>query len=182
VPPEPAKAHGVRNALVGAAAVVVVLIAFGLASETDEGAPTALPMPTPMPAPTPIPAAAPAPSPAALPLAATPERIDLSWRDYVLRYTGTLSWDGRSNAAQISMRIVDGNTGASLGSRDLPATMHLDAPGRVVFSAAVPIAGDSQTAGAHSHAIHLVFEMQPNGRWMFVRNCMAVNNCWEAGT
>ena len=110
-----------------------------------------------------------------------PQRIDLTWRDYVLRYTGTLRWDGQSTAAQISMRIVDDNTGAALGSRELEATMHVDAPGRVVFSTSVPLAGDSRTAGPHSHAVHLVFEMQ-NGRWMFVRNCMDPNNCWNAGT
>ena len=183
VPPAPVpapspKGHGLRNALVGAGLVVAVLVAVGLWNDGEEPAPSVLPISGPGAAP----GTTPAPAPAAIAPLAGAVHIDLTWRDDVLRYTGTLRWDGRSPDAQVSMRIVDAPTGASLGSRELAATMLIDAPGRVVFSTSVPVAGDSRTAGAHSHAVHLVFEMQPNGRWMFVRNCMAPNNCWNAGT
>ena len=178
VPPPSPKGHGLRNALVGAGLVVAVLVAVGLWQDGEEAAPSILP-PSGAGAST---GATAAPATAAIPAAAGAVHMDLTWRDDVLRYTGTLRWDGRSTFAQVSMRIVDDPTGASLGSRELAAAMHLDAPGRMVFSTSVPVGGDSRTAGAHSHAVHLVFEMQPNGRWMFVRNCMEPNSCWNAGT
>ena len=92
--------------------------------------------------------------------------IDLTWRDYVLRYTGTLRWDGRSPDAQLSMRIVDGITGASLGSREPAATMH-GRRNRAAWSSArrsswpATAAPPVRTATA---ALPL-FELQPNGRW-----------------
>ena len=35
------------------------------------------------------------------------------------------------------------------------------------------------TAGAHVHNVNLVFELQPNGNWALVRNCMGPGNCYE---
>jgi hypothetical protein len=85
-----------------------------------------------------------------------------------------------SPVAQLSVDVVDGQTRRSLGHRDVPVYVHLDAPGRNVFSAQIQVDGDSTTPGPHVHPLNLVFEQQPNGSWIFVRNCTAPGNCFEA--
>jgi hypothetical protein len=104
----------------------------------------------------------------------------LAWVDHALMYQGTLSMRAGSNVAQLSVDVVDGQTRRSLGHREVPAYVHADAPGRNVFSAQIPVDGDSTTPGPHVHPLNLVFEEQPNGNWIFVRNCTAPGNCFEA--
>jgi hypothetical protein len=104
----------------------------------------------------------------------------LAWRDYALLYQGTLSWDGRSQTAHLSVDVADGQTKRSLGHRELPVRAFPDAPGRNVFSTQVPVDGDSTTQGPHMHNVNLVFEQQTDGNWVFVRNCMAPGNCYDA--
>jgi hypothetical protein len=105
--------------------------------------------------------------------------MNVAWYDNALMYQGTLSWDGRSNAAALSVDVVDGQTKRSIGHRQVAAYGHADAPGRNVFSTQIAVPGDSKTAGAHVHNVNLVFELQPNGNWALVRNCMGPGNCYE---
>ncbi len=105
--------------------------------------------------------------------------MNVAWYDNALMYQGTLSWDGRSNAAALSVDVVDGQTKRSIGHRQVAAYGHADAPGRNVFSTQIAVPGDSMTAGAHVHNVNLVFELQPNGNWALVRNCMGPGNCYE---
>ena len=104
--------------------------------------------------------------------------MNIAWYDNALMYQGTLSWDGRSSAASLSVDVIDGQTKQSLGHRQVAAYGHVDAPGRNVFSTQIAVAGDSMTAGPHVHNVNLVFEQQPTGNWLLVRNCMAPNNCF----
>lgn len=103
----------------------------------------------------------------------------VAFYDNALMYQGTLSWDGRSPGATLSVDVADGQTKRSLGHRQLVAYGRPDAPGRNVFSTQIAVPGDSKTAGAHVHDVNLVFEQQPGGNWMLVRNCMAPNDCYE---
>lgn len=103
----------------------------------------------------------------------------LVWRDNALLYRGRLSSDGGSPGANLSVDVVDGQTNSPLGHRDVFATMQRDPQGRVIFSATIPVNGDSTTPSAHVHTVNLVFESQ-NGRWVFARNCSAPNVCFEA--
>jgi TIR domain-containing protein len=105
--------------------------------------------------------------------------MTVAWYDNALMYQGTLSWDGRSNAASLSVDVVDGQTKRSIGHRQVSAYGHADAPGRNVFSTQIAVPGDTMTPGAHVHNVNLVFEQQPNGNWALVRNCMAPGNCYE---
>ncbi len=106
-------------------------------------------------------------------------RVNLAWYDHALTYKGTLNWDGRSNTAQLSVEVFDTATRQSLGQRQVVAYGRPDAPGRNVFSTQIVVPGDSATAGTHTHNVNLVFEAQPNGNWVFVRNCAAPNDCYE---
>jgi hypothetical protein len=121
------------------------------------------------------------------PAAATPYptgagfNTGVMYYDYALVYRGTLSWDGRANAAELSVDVVDGQTNRSLGHRNVPAYGRGDGPNRNIFSAQIPVPGDSKTPGAHVHDVNLVFERQPAGNWVFVRNCMGPGNCYEVG-
>ena len=103
----------------------------------------------------------------------------VAWYDNALMYRGTLSWDGRSNAASLSVDVVDGQTKQGIGHRQVAAYGRADAPGRNVFSTQIAVPGDSKTPGAHVHNVNLVFEQQPNGNWALVRNCMGPGDCYE---
>ena len=92
---------------------------------------------------------------------------------------GHAGWDGRSNAASLSVDVVDGRAQRSLGHRQVAAYGRADAPGRNVFSSQIAVPGDSLTPGDHVHNVNLVFEAQPDGNWVLVRNCMGPNNCYE---
>lgn len=168
--PAPPKSKRMRNTWIAVGAVVLV----GLASLVSEYGPER-PLPVPLPDPTP----ALPPATLASPNKPVALNMNLVWRDYVLQYSGKLSWDGHSNTAGLSVDIVDSGTRKDLGSRQLEAYPRLDAPGRLVFATQVPVPGDSRTAGPHSHDVNLVFEMQANGNWVFVRNCMTPGNCYE---
>ena len=105
----------------------------------------------------------------------------LAWRDRSLRYTGTVTWDAREPTAQLHLSAFDGKTGGPIAQTTLSATAQLDAPGRYVFTAQLPVPGDSETPRPHGHALHLVFEMR-NGQLVLVRNCTTPNDCYEVGT
>jgi hypothetical protein len=102
----------------------------------------------------------------------------LVWRDYVLAYSGNVSWDGRSNTASIAVNVVDSYTRQPLGSRQLQATVNPNGPNQIVMSTSVAVPGDSRTAGPHSHNVNLVFQSAGDGDWTFVRNCMSPNDCY----
>ena len=74
---------------------------------------------------------------------------------------------------------LDCGTDFSFAHRQVAAYGHADAPGRNVFSTQIAVPGDTVTPGAHVHNVNLVFELQPNGNWALVRDCMAPNNCYE---
>ena len=103
---------------------------------------------------------------------------NLEWHDYVLAYSGSVSWDGRSNTAFIKAMVADSNTRRIIGARDLSASVMRTGPTQLVLSTSVAVPGDSRTPGPHSHNVNLVFETQGNGGWQFMRNCMAPNNCY----
>ena len=103
----------------------------------------------------------------------------VAFYDHALTYKGRFTWAGGSTAARLSVDVYDSRTGNSLGHREVAAYGHPDAPGRNVFAAQIPVDGDSVTPGPHSHNVNLVFEMQPNGTWAFVRNCSAPNDCYD---
>jgi hypothetical protein len=167
--PAPPKRHPVRNVLIGSAAVLGLLFVLGtLGGRDDVG--------DDEPGPAPRSLSAPAPA------AAAPLRMNLTWRDDALRYAGTLNWDGQSSVAQLSVVVNDAATGASLGSRQLEAAVQADGKSGVLFSTGVAVAGDTQTPGAHTHAVNLFFQVQPTGGWVFVRNCVAADRCWAAGS
>lgn len=105
-------------------------------------------------------------------------QMPLNWRDYALVFTGSVSWDGSSDAALVSAKVFDAQTRKPLGSHQLNASVEPNAPGQIVVSTNVDVPGDSQTPGPHSHEMHLVFAAQGNGNWTFLRNCMAPNRCW----
>jgi hypothetical protein len=152
------------------ALAVVAGVVVGVTSMVSDDEPAALPQPVSNPAF--LGDAAPGQSPG------RGIHMNLGWRDYVLAYTGNLSWDGSSNTALIAARIVDGNTGQMLGNQQLRASVSSVGSGRYVFSTRVPVPGDSQTAGPHTHDVNLIFQAQPNGGWMFVQNCMTPTNCY----
>ena len=103
---------------------------------------------------------------------------NLVWRDYVLAYSGNVSWDGTSNWAVIAASVSDGYTHQSLGNRQLRASVVPNGPGQIMLSTIVPVAGDSRTPGPHSHNVNLIFQAQADGRWMFVQNCMSPTDCY----
>jgi hypothetical protein len=106
----------------------------------------------------------------------------LSWRDHALGYAGILTWDGRSATGHLSVDVIDMATQRSLGHREVSGDVRLLVPGRSAFSTQIGVNGDSQTPGAHSHTINLVFEQQQNGMWQLVRNCGDLNvpsSCFE---
>ena len=105
--------------------------------------------------------------------------VVLAWQDHALTYKGRFTWGGGSTVAHLSIDVFDGRTGNSLGHREVAAYGHPDSQMRNVFAAQIPVDGDSVTAGPHTHSVNLVFEMQPNGNWSFVRNCSAPNDCYE---
>ena len=105
--------------------------------------------------------------------------LDLSWYDHALTYRGTLRWPVGTTVAQLSVDVTDAATHKSLGHREVTAFGRPDAPGRNVFSAQIPVNGDSTTPGPHTHSVNLVFELQANGNWAFVRNCTSPGNCFE---
>lgn len=169
-----------------AAAVVLAVVVVAWIDNLDDGGPglSLTPMSQPMSTPTPNPV----PAGALTPPAATPASsgagtsVKLAWRDDALNYSGTLNWDGRSTVAQLSAVVVDRATGQSLGAHQLAVGVRPEAPNRAVFSTQVPVPGDSQTAGPHSHSVNLVFERQADGHWAFTGNCTAPGRCWEAGS
>jgi hypothetical protein len=103
---------------------------------------------------------------------------NLVWRDYVLAYSGNVSWDGTSNWALITASVSDGYTHQSLGNRQLRASVVPNGPRQIMLSTSVPVAGDSRTPGPHSHNVNLIFQAQADGRWMFVQNCMSPTDCY----
>jgi hypothetical protein len=103
----------------------------------------------------------------------------LAWRDHALRYNARFTMSSGSTNAQLSVDVFDWQTGRSLGHRELIAHGRVDAPGRNIFSAQIPVEGDSITPGPHVHSVNLVFEMQANGNWAFVRNCTMPGDCYE---
>jgi hypothetical protein len=150
-----------------------------------EPAPSPAPAPTPTPTPTPIPAPAPSPSPAPSPAKQKPANNptagihrNLTWRDHALSYVGSVSWDGRSNFAFVSMNVFDTLSRTSLGSRQLQASVQHYGTNQLVMSTTVGVVGDSITHGPHTHSVNLVFQAQPDGGWSFVHNCMSVNDCY----
>lgn len=160
--PAAGSGSGKRKLWMVAAAIVGVLVVLASLVPEDD------PQPRPAPAPSPSGGVAQLTTP-------------LAWRDRSLRYNGTVSWDGRATVAQVMVGIADGATGRPITETTLSAGVTLDAPGRWVFSSQVPVPGDSETPHPHSHSINLVFEMR-NGRLVFVRNCAAPNDCYEAGS
>ena len=102
---------------------------------------------------------------------------NLVWHDYVLAYSGSVSWDGRSDTAFVRATVADSNTRQIIGTRELTAAVMQTGPAQIVFSTSVAVPGDSRTPGPHSHNVNLVFENQ-GGTWQFMRNCMAPNNCY----
>ena len=102
----------------------------------------------------------------------------LVWHDYVLAYSGNVSWDGSSNTAAIFASVVDSATGRPIGNRQLQAAVTPNGPGQIVMSTSVAVPGDSRTPEPHSHNVNLVFQAQGNGGWTFLRNCMAPNDCY----
>jgi hypothetical protein len=195
-PPAPvAKTTGRRNVLIAAAVGVAVIVGVWIDRQDSVGSgPPPAPIPSSIPSPTPSPVQAPTPSPMQAPTGVAPPpagtyspsgastSTNLVWRDEALRYTGTLSWDGQSTVAQLSVGVIDLATSQPLGSHQLAVSVRPEAPGRAIFSTQVPVPGDSQTAGRHSHAVNLVFERQANGQWVFARNCTGPGRCWEAGS
>jgi hypothetical protein len=159
----PAPRRGKRPYVIGGIVVLVLLVIAAMVSE---------PQPGPQPSPMPLPGVLPANGQSA------GIHQNLVWRDYVLSYSGSVSWDGRSNTAFISVNVVDGPTQQSLGSRQLQAMVSPNGPGQIVVSTSVAVPGDSRTPGPHSHNVNLVFQAQPDGNWSFVRNCMAPNDCY----
>jgi TIR domain len=153
---------------VGVAIVVIVIAAVGAAGEShDEGGPG----PTATPAPTrDTPAQA---APAAAPPAAPGLMLPLRWRDYLFAYEGRLAWDGRTSTGSVQLRAVD--TGSQqVVAQGLYTALLLPNTGnnRLVFYLRVPVQGDSQTLGQHTHDNNLVFERDAQGAWAFVRACM----------
>jgi hypothetical protein len=141
---------------------VVVLCLLGIASMLSQ----------PQPAPSPIPA------PGGMPAATTAGiHENLVWRDYVLAYSGSVSWDGSSKTASIFVNVNDGYTHQPLGNRQLQATVSPNGPNQIVMSTSVAVPGDSRTPGPHSHNVNLIFQVQGNG-WAFLRNCMSPNDCY----
>ncbi len=103
---------------------------------------------------------------------------NLTWRDYVLAYSGNVSWDGKSNTAFIKLTVADSNTRQTIGNRELTAGVNRNGPGQIVLSTSVAVPGDSRTPGPHSHNVNLVFQSQGNGSWQFLRNCMSPDDCY----
>ena len=100
--------------------------------------------------------------------------MPLQWRDYALNYKGRLQWDGKSPSARLNLRALDTGNGRLVAEGTFNPMIIMDAPGRSVLSFQVPLPnGDSRTAGAHTHAVNLVFEQQAGGASLFKRNCMA---------
>jgi hypothetical protein len=147
---------------------IVVLVLLVIASMINEPQPGPLPSPSPVAMPGTLPAH----------VASAGIHQNLVWRDYVLAYSGSVSWDGNSNTAFISVNVMDGPTRQPLGSRQVQAIVSPNGPGQIVVSTSVAVAGDSRTPGPHSHNVNLVFQAQPDGTWTFLRNCMAPNDCY----
>lgn len=163
VPPPATPASKARWLWIGG--VLGVLVIGGAASLLSEQQDKPLPLDDPAPAPAP-------PS-------QQPFRFDLLWRDNALVYRGTLSSDGRSSSAKLSVDVTDGRTNTGLGHREVVAARRSDSEGRTIFFAEIPVDGDSTTAGRHVHDVNLVFEPRGGGGWVFVRNCSAPNVCFE---
>jgi TIR domain len=106
----------------------------------------------------------------------------LRWRDYVLNYEGRLQWDGRTTVGTLAYRALDSGSGLAAAQGTITALRLPDSGQRLVFHAQIPVpAGDSRTAGAHTHAVNLIFESRGGG-WAFVGNCMALDRpdlCWR---
>lgn len=148
---------------VGAAALVIVIAAL-IESGDDPGEGGAGPE---LPAP---------------PLTAAGFDQPLRWRDYVLNYEGRLQWDGRSTVGTLTYRALDSGSGLAAAQGTITALMLPNTGARRIFHAQIPVPmGDSRTAGAHVHAVNLIFEAAGNG-WAFAGNCMALDRpdlCWR---
>ncbi|HEY4956835.1 MAG TPA: hypothetical protein VII31_03400, partial [Caldimonas sp.] len=176
-PPAPVKSKSAKTLWIGGGIAVLVLAGLASLVSEHEGA---QPMPAPQNIDPPLGGVAPPiGGGAAMPNAGAGLSVNLTWYDHALTYAGTLTWDGRSNMAQLSVNVFDTATRRSLGHRQVVAYGRPDAPGRNVFSTQIVVPGDSVTAGTHTHNVNLVFEQQPNGNWAFVRNCAAPNDCYE---
>jgi TIR domain-containing protein len=171
--PAPAPAATKKSPWFWVSLVAVIVVLAGIASLLGESSPAPAPRAEPAARGTTNP-----PDALAQP-AGGAFNMNVAWYDNALMYQGTLSWDGRSNAAALSVDVVDGQTKRSIGRRQVSAYGHVDAPGRNVFSAQIAVPGDTLTPGAHVHNVNLVFEQQPGGGWTLVRNCMSPGNCYE---
>ena len=181
VAPAPSPAAGPRSSKVLWIAIAIgVLILGGIASllsdrENNGQAPISQIDPAPMNN------AAPVQTPVQAPTmkANTSETTTLSWRDHALRYSARFTVSSGSTDAHLSVDVNDWQTGQSLGHRELIAHGRFDGPGRRIFSAEVPVDGDSITPGPHVHSVNLVFEKPANGSWALVRNCTVPGDCYE---
>ena len=170
-PPPPSPAVTKKSPWFWISLAVVIVVLAGVASLVAEMQQASAPVPAPV-------GTNPLGGGTAYPTGAG-FNMNVAWYDNALMYQGTLSWDGRSNAAALSVDVVDGQTKRNIGHRQVAAYGHADAPGRNVFSTQIAVPGDSKTPGAHVHNVNLVFELQPNGTWALVRNCMAPLDCYE---
>lgn len=178
LPIPPARAHSSKALWIGIGLGVLVL--GGIASmvsehESDRQMPIAPVNVAPLGNVTPVPAPDPAP---AMNADAGPGGM-LAWRDHALKYQGRFTMTGVASPAHLSIDVYDGKTGKNLGHREIPAYGRVNAPGQNIFAAQVEVDGDSVTPGRHSHNLNLVFELQPNGNWAFVRNCSGPNDCYD---
>jgi hypothetical protein len=157
---------------------VGVLVAAGIASVVnDREAERKVPISPVKPAPLIDTPAVPAPRPA-VPANPNPGASwSLMWRDHALRYDGIFTMRAGSTDAHLSVDVHDWRTGRSLGHHELTAHGRT-VPGQNIFSARVPVEGDSVTPSPHFHDVNLVFELQ-NGLWTFVRNCTKPGDCYE---
>ncbi len=167
-PPQPPAPASPGNrwlwAGVGAAALVIVIAALiesGGGEAGDDSAGAGLPTP---------------------PLNAAGLDQPLRWRDYVLNYEGRLQWDGRSTVGTLAYRALDSGSGLAAAQGTITALLLPNTGGRRIFHAQIPVPmGDSRTAGAHVHAVNLIFEGAGTG-WAFAGNCMALDRpdlCWR---
>lgn len=106
----------------------------------------------------------------------------LRWRDYVLNFEGRLQWDGRANLGTLSYRALDSGSGRTAAEGTISAMLLPNTGARRIFHAQIPVPrGDSRTAGAHVHAVNLIFEPAGSG-WILTGNCMALERpdlCWR---
>ncbi|MEO8924849.1 MAG: toll/interleukin-1 receptor domain-containing protein [Caldimonas sp.] len=169
VPPVVAATSNKKLYIIGG---VVVFLLLGIASMVNEQRQQQQ-VPQQQPA-APMPGLA----PSTMPVATGGVHQHLVWRDYVLAYSGNVSWDGRSNTASIVVNVNDGNAQQPLGGRQLQARVNPNGPNQIVMSTSVAVPGGSRTPGPHSHNLDLVFQSQGDGDWTFVHNCMSPNDCY----